>query len=95
MIDASQIEPNMEVLGSDGKHVGVVDRVVGQTLNLARRDEAAGGEHHFLNLDLVESVENGKVRLRRTAAQAFDEWGSETVGEGVRGDAPGSSTAGP
>ena len=94
-IDPSQIREHMEVLGSDGQHVGVVDNVEGQRLKLTRNDPNAGGEHHYLHLDMVASVEGGAVRLTRTAAQAMDEWGSETVGEGVRGDTPGSSTAGP
>ncbi len=93
--DASQIREHMEVLGSDGGHVGTVDKVEGQRIKLTRTDPAAGGEHHYLHLDMVAAVEGDKVKLTRTAAQARDEWGSETVGEGVRGDEPGSATSGP
>jgi hypothetical protein len=95
MVDLSQIQEHMEVVGSDGRHVGVVDAVVGPRLKLARTDPAAGGEHHFVPVAAVAAVEGGTVRLSRTAAQTMDEWGSETVAEGVRGDAPGSPTAGP
>ena len=95
MVDASQIREHMEVLGSDGGHVGTIDHVDGQRLKLSRNEAAAGGEHHYLSLDKVASVEGGAVRLNRTAAQAMDEWGGESVGENVRGDAPGSPTAGP
>ena len=95
MVDVSQIREHMEVVGSDGKHVGAVDEIEGARLKLTRTDPAAGGEHHYFHLDMVAAVEDGKVRLTRTAEQARDEWGSQNVGEGVRGDAPGSATAGP
>jgi hypothetical protein len=95
MVDPSQIQEHMEVVGSDGRHVGRVDSVDGSRMKLARQDPAAGGEHHFVPLAAVAAVEAGTVRLSRTAAQAMDEWGGETVPEGVRGDAPGSPTAGP
>ena len=80
MADASQIREHMEVLGSDGGHVGTVDKVDGQRIKLTRNDPAAGGAHHFLHLDMVASVEGEAVRLTRTAAQAMDEWGVESVG---------------
>jgi hypothetical protein len=80
MADAARIREHMEVLGSDGRHVGTVDRVEGRRVKLARQDPAAGGEHRYLHLDMVASVEGGAVRLTRTAAQAMDEWGVESVG---------------
>lgn len=79
MADISRIREHMEVLGSDGQHVGTVDKLDGQRIKLTRTDPAAQGEHHFLHLDMVASVDDA-VRLTRTAAQARDEWGSETVG---------------
>ncbi len=80
MIDASQIKEHMEVVGSDQGHVGTVDHVLGQRLKLTRTDPAASGEHHFIHLDSVQSVAEGRVVLNRTAAQAKDEWGVEQVG---------------
>ena len=35
-MDASQIREHMEVLGSDGGHVGVVDSIEGERLKLTR-----------------------------------------------------------
>ncbi len=78
--DPSQIREHMEVVGSDGGHVGTVDKVEGQRIKLTRNDPAAGGEHHYLHLDMVAAVEADTVRLTRTAAQAKDEWGVESVG---------------
>lgn len=89
-MDPSQIREHMEVVGSDGGHVGTVDKMEGQRIKLTRKDPAAQGQHHYLHLDVVASVEGGAVRLNRTAAQAMDEWGSE-----ARGVEPGSSRAGP
>ena len=80
MLDTTQIHEHMEVLGSDGQHVGTVDQIEGQRLKLTRKDPAAGGEHRYLHLDMVASVADGAVRLNRTAAQAMDEWGVESVG---------------
>lgn len=79
MADASQIAEHMEVVGSDGLHVGTVDHVNGQRIKLTKSDQAAGGEHHYIHLDSVASVDE-KVKLNRTAAEAKDEWGVESVG---------------
>jgi hypothetical protein len=81
MVDASKIKEHAEVLGSDGGHVGTVDGLDGQRIKLTRTDPAAGGEHRYIHLDSVASVEGGAVRLNRTAAQAKDEWGVEAVGK--------------
>lgn len=80
MVDASQIKEHSEVLGSDGGHVGTVDHLDGQRLKLTKTDPAAGGEHHYIHLDSVASVDGGTVRLNRTASEAKDEWGVEAVG---------------
>ncbi|MBV9077622.1 MAG: DUF2171 domain-containing protein [Methylobacteriaceae bacterium] len=80
MVDASRIREHQEVVGSDGGHVGTVDHLDGQRIKLTRTDAAAGGEHHFIHLDSVASVEGDKVRLNRTASEARDEWGVERVG---------------
>jgi hypothetical protein len=82
MVDASQIKEHAEVVGSDDQHVGTVDHVDGQRLKLTKTDPAAGGRHRFIHLDSVASLEDGKVRLNRTAEQAKDEWGVEAVGQG-------------
>jgi hypothetical protein len=79
MADASQIQEHMEVVGSDGGHVGTVDHVDGQRLKLTRTDPDAGGQHHFIHLDSVASVDT-KVTLNRTTQEAKDEWGVEQVG---------------
>jgi len=51
MINASQIKEHMEVLGSDGAHVGMVDHMEGsKQMKLAKQD-MPDGKHHFIPLD--------------------------------------------
>lgn len=97
MDETSRIREHMKVLGADGGAVGTVDKVEGSRIKLTRHDPQAGGEHHYLHLDMVDRVEGDAVRLTRTAAQAMDEWGVESVGGSgeARGAKPGSSEAGP
>ena len=70
MIDPSQITEHMEVIGSDGQHVGTVDHLA---IKLTKNDPAAQGQHHLLKLDAVASVEGGKLKLNMPAAQAMQE----------------------
>ena len=101
MADLSSVRDRMDVRGSDDEHVGTVHAVEGDRIKLARSDPAAGGEHHFLHRDMIAAVEDGVVRLTRTAAQARDEWGVEAVGGGKdasldeHGAEPGSPAVGP
>jgi hypothetical protein len=69
-----QIEEHMEVVGSDGQHVGEVDRVEGDRLKLTREDSNAGGVHHYLNLTTVAGVEDDRVVLNCSAAEARGQW---------------------
>ncbi len=63
MINASQIQEHMEVLGPDGSHVGVVDKVEGNRIKLTRNDPASGGEHRYIEMDQVDSIDRA-VRLK-------------------------------
>lgn len=80
MVNLEKIAEHMEVVGSDGEHVGTVDNVEGQRIKLTKSDPAAGEEHHYLHADMVRAVEGGAVHLVRTAAQARDEWAVDRVG---------------
>lgn len=95
MIDpASHVKEHMQVVGSDGGHVGVVDKVEGRRIKLTKNDPAAGGEHHYIHLDTVDRVEGGTVHITRTAAQARDEWSGEAVGGGPAGGKGGAGVGG-
>ena len=67
MINSSEISEHMDVLGSDGQHVGTVDKLC---LKLTKNDPAAQGQHHIINLELVASIEGGKLKLNVPAAEA-------------------------
>jgi hypothetical protein len=71
-----KVTEHMEVVGSDGSHVGTVDKVRGDRIILARNDENAGGAHHSIPCGWVESIED-KVTLSKSAAEAMQEWRSE------------------
>lgn len=66
MVEASQIQPHMEVLGSNGAHIGTVDHIDGDRIKLARKD-SPDGEHHYVPLSAVARVD-AHVHLDRTAA---------------------------
>jgi hypothetical protein len=72
----SRVTEQMEVLGSDGTHLGTVDKVRGDRIILTRSDPNAGGVHHSVPCSWVENVD-GKVTLNRTAEQAMTEWRDE------------------
>ena len=67
MVDTTKIEEHMEVVGSDGAHVGTVDNL---GIKLTKRDPLAGGQHHYIKLEIVASVD-GKVILSVPAAEAL------------------------
>jgi hypothetical protein len=70
------VTEHMEVVGSDGSHVGTVDKVRGDRIILTRADPAAGGIHHWVPCSWVESVAD-KVTLNKSADEAKAEWRSE------------------
>ena len=86
MANASQIREHMEVIGSDGQHVGTVDKVEGDRIKLTKNDPQAQGQHRYIPLELVESVEQNAVRLDLTAEEALE----EATGDSSMGHAGGS-----
>ena len=72
--DGLSISEHMEVVGSDGQHVGTVDKVIDGRIKLARNDPMAGGEHHTLPMEMVETVESKRVRLNLPAEAARAAW---------------------
>jgi hypothetical protein len=74
MIDNARIHEHMEVIGSDGQHVGRVDKLMGTEIELAKLDTASGLKHHYIPLSWVESIENEKLCLDRTADRAKASW---------------------
>ena len=74
MVQPSEIREHMEVVGSDGGHVGRVDHVVGDEIELAKLDLGAGLKHHMIPISWVDSIEDDEVRLNRTKNTAKAQW---------------------
>ncbi|RYG70335.1 DUF2171 domain-containing protein [bacterium] len=76
MMDISQIKDHMEVVGSDGEHVGIVDHLDGDKIKLTHGDSNADGKHHFLPQSLIAKVDE-YVTLSITAEEALAQWETE------------------
>ena len=74
MIDEAQIQEHMEVKGSDGKHVGTVDHMENGRIKLTKSDPASDGQHHYLDLKLVDQIKGGAVCLNKSADEARRMW---------------------
>ncbi|MCW6512027.1 DUF2171 domain-containing protein [Lichenifustis flavocetrariae] len=69
----TEIVDDMEVVGSDGQHVGVVDHLDGANIKLKKMDPASGGSHHLIPSSWVASIDS-KVTLKTSAADAKSRW---------------------
>ena len=68
------IREHMEVLGADGVHVGVVDRVeAGDRIKLTKSDPLAEGMHHFIEHDWIERVDE-HVHLNKDSSELIALW---------------------
>jgi len=75
-MNPSDIKEHMEVVGTDSKHVGIVDHLDGDRIKLTHHDSNANGQHHFLPLSAVMSV-GEFVTLSMTADEAMAQWQAE------------------
>jgi len=73
MTDTALIAEHMDVVGSDGHHLGRVDHVLGQDIELAKLDLGAGLKHHLIPLSWVDRIDD-KVHLRLTRDEAKTSW---------------------
>ena len=78
MVNASEIGEHFEVVGSDGHHVGRVDHVLGDTIELAKLDIAGGFKHHMIPVSWASRVEEKKVVLSITTDEAKSRWTEKT-----------------
>ncbi len=76
MISAAEIREHMEVVGSDGKHVGRVDHIKGDSIELAKLDLATMGRHRLVPLSWVDFVDD-KVHLTLAHQEAERRWMTE------------------
>lgn len=88
-MDLGNIRPQMEVVGSDGQHLGTVDHVEHNRIKLRRNDPAAGGQHHWLPQHLIARAEGNTVHLGVTAEEARRAWQGEAATQSpTAGDRP-------
>lgn len=92
----SRVAEHMEVVGSDGTHIGTVDKVRGDRIILTKNDRDADGRHHSIPSRWIQTVDD-KVMLRKTAEEAQAHWrdeersgqepsGGTTIGQSQSGD---------
>ena len=74
MIQSSLIREHMDVEGSDGRHVGRVDKVMVDEIELTKLDLASGLRHHLIPMSWVEQIDNDTVRLNLTKDAAKAAW---------------------
>jgi hypothetical protein len=68
------IKEHMEVLGSDGQHIGTVDCLKGaDKIVLTKSDPKSGGEHHIIPMSWVDRVD-AHVHLSKPAKDAMAQW---------------------
>ncbi len=81
----SKVTEHMEVVGSDGEHIGTVDKVRGDRILLTKNDADAGGRHHSIPSRWIDSVDD-KVKVRKTAEEAKSHWRDEENNQAFFGD---------
>jgi hypothetical protein len=74
MIQPSEIVEHMEIVASDGGHVGRVDHVVGDEIELTKLDLRSGLRHHMIPMSWVDRVDDDTVCLNRTKAAVKGAW---------------------
>ena len=74
MIQTSEIREHMEVVGSDGGHVGKVDKVMGADIELAKLDLGSGFKHHLIPLTWVDHIDGERVWLNISKEAAKASW---------------------
>lgn len=74
MFKSLEIQDHMEVVGSDGKHVGTVDHKEGNDrIVLTKDDPMARGHHHVISIDWIDYVDR-KIHLNKPSQKAMSEW---------------------
>jgi len=80
-----KVQEHDEVVGSDGSHVGTVDKVRGDRILLTKNDADAGGQHHSIPSRWIRSVEDKKVTLTKSADEAKQHWRTEEKNQAMFG----------
>lgn len=70
------VTEHMEVVGSDGAHIGKVDKVRGDRIILTKSDAESGSHHHSIPCGWIDQVDD-KVTINKTAEAAKRAWQDE------------------
>lgn len=73
MISADQIQEHMEVLASDGAHIGTVDHLDGTSRIKLTKTDSTDGKHHLIPLEWVDHVDE-HVHLGKSASDVRAGW---------------------
>ncbi len=72
MIYPAQIKPDMPVVCSEDGQFATVDHMEGTNSLKLKKD--AAGQHHYIPLTWVTSIENGKDKVNRPGDKAMQQW---------------------
>lgn len=89
-----QVREHMDVVGSDGEHVGTVDKLRGDRIILTKNDQDAGGMHHSIPSSWIRAVDAQKVTLEKTADQAQAAWRTEREQQALFGSSDDDGSSG-
>ncbi|AOF93532.1 MAG: DUF2171 domain-containing protein [Shinella sp.] len=73
MVAANEIREHMEVRAADGRHVGTVDHMEGDSRIKLTRKDSEDGQHHLIPLDWVDHVD-AHVHLNKDADEVRRQW---------------------
>jgi hypothetical protein len=73
MSSTAQITEHMEVVGSDGHHIGKVDHLLGEDIELSKFDFGSGLKHHLIPRSWIDHVDT-QVHLKLTSDEAKTSW---------------------
>jgi hypothetical protein len=74
MIATNMIREHMEIVSSDGTHVGTVDRVEpGNEVKVTRNDPTADGKHHYFPIDWIDHIDS-QVHLKKDVDEVMSFW---------------------
>jgi hypothetical protein len=74
MFKSLDVQDHMEVVGSDGEHIGRVDhKESADRIILTKDDPKAGGRPHLISIKWVDYVDD-KIHLNKPSRKAMTEW---------------------
>ena len=72
MINTTEIKAEMPVVCSQGGQFATVDHMEGKEFIKLNKDKT--GKHHYIPVEWVTSVDNGKVQVDRPGEEAMEDW---------------------